>query len=124
MTWERDSYSRDSVGMHGASSAMHGASGTMAAGTSEPAGNFALLESGRRASDPVQSAGKAPARPEFVALIAMARQIRRDIEILEREIARLGCSEGGNWDDYASLFEEVEPHDGSTWRDGEDSDDL
>jgi hypothetical protein len=125
MTWETTHQIQGATNAQAASTGFLFGSGSSPTENMEPAGNLALL-GGRRASDPMPEGVKPPSRPEFFALIAMARQIRRDVEMLERAIERLGQSEGGHWEEYAALFEDGVPHDGSTWRydDQDDDDDM
>ena len=123
MTWDRTHQTQGAPSAQPSSTGFLFGSAPAPVANVEAEGNFALF-GGRRASDPVQEEGKARPRPEFLALIAMARQIRRDVEMLEREIERLGQSEGGNWDEYAALFEDSTPHDGSTWLEEDDIDPI
>lgn len=79
------------------------------------AGNCGLL-GGRRAGDPLPTEGTRALRPDFLALIAMARQIRRDLEIFERELERVARNESWSMDEYAAMLEDSLPHDGSSWK--------
>ncbi len=113
MTWE-NAFARQSMVTNTPPSGAN--PGRSQPSTAEPRGNGVLL-GGMRAGDKVQQDDARPLRPEFLALVAMARQIRRDVQTLEAEIERIGRAESSNWEDYIGYFDEGALHDGATWRD-------